>query len=255
MIRMPLIDVMVGNACELRCVGCTNGIGLLPMSLFPADEVERDVTLAAGVLRADVAVILGGEPLMHRDLIRLIHSTRESGIADRVRVLTNGIKLEKQPAEFFEAIDDLRVSIYPGKTPPEAVDHARQMAAAYGFELSFYDVASDPFRAVHTHEARSDQSAQETWDDCWYRSNTRKLEQGYFWRCCTSAHLSKTVLGLEPHVDGLALDGITEDALAEYLDRSVFMDSCRRCHGNTGPVLAEWSEIRDRGEWLAGSCR
>lgn len=252
---MPLIDVMVGNACELRCVACTNGIGLLPMSIFPPDQVKRDIAAAAGVLHADVAVLLGGEPLMHPHLVYLMKITRESGIADRVRVLTNGIKLHKQPDAFWAELQDLRVSVYPGKTPPENVELARTKQADLGFELSFYDVATDPFRGVHTREARSDQSAQQTWDGCWYRSNTRKLEQGYFWRCCTSPHLSKTVLGLDASVDGLALDGITEDALAEFLGRGVFMESCRRCYGNTGPVVAEWSEIRDRDSWLAGSVR
>ena len=251
---MPLIDVMVGNACELRCTACTNGIGLLPMTLFPVDQIERDLTTSATVLHADVAVLLGGEPLMHPKLLHLMRFTKASGIADRVRVLTNGIRLHRMPDEFWDELEDLRVSIYPGKTPAENVELAREQQRRHGFSLSFYDVAFDPFRAVHTREARSDESAQETWHDCWYRSNTRKIEAGHFWRCCTSPHISQTILGLAPDVDGLPLDGITEASLEAFLARDTFMQSCRRCHGNTGPQI-EWSEERDRTAWLEASVR
>lgn len=251
---MPLIDVMVGTACELKCVGCTNGMGLLPQVHFPLAHIEADVEAAASVLHAEVAVVLGGEPLTHRELLPIMRMVAESGIADSVRVLTNGIRLHRMPGEFWAELEDLRVSIYPGKTPPENVELAREKQRIHGFELSFYDVADDPFRAVHTRELRSDESAQETWLNCWYRSNTRKIEAGHFWRCCTSAHISQTILGLAPSVDGLPLDGITEAGLEEFLARDTFMESCRRCHGNTGPQIA-WSEERDKTRWLEASLR
>lgn len=252
--HMPLIDVMVGHACELRCRSCTNGIGLLPMTLFPVTAIERDIELAASVLHADVAVVLGGEPLMHPDLLRLMRSTRDSGIADSVRVLTNGIRLHRMPGEFWSELEDLRISIYPGETPAGNVALARERSQEHGFALSFYDVVNDPFRAVHTREARTDASAQETWLGCWYRSNTRKIEAGHFWRCCTSPHISQAILGLAPDVDGLPLDGITEESLEAFLARDTFMESCRRCHGNTGPQIA-WSEERDKTRWLEASVR
>ena len=251
---MPLVDVMVGTACELKCVACTNGVGLLPQVHFPLEQITTDVEAAASVLHADVAVVLGGEPLTHRALLPIMRMVTASGIADRVRVLTNGIRLHRMPDEFWGELEDLRVSIYPGKTPRENVTLARERAYRHGFDLSFYDVASDPFRAVHTRDLRSDESAQATWHECWYRSNTRKIEAGYFWRCCTSAHLSQAVLGLAPDVDGLSLSGITEESLMEFLARDTFMQSCRRCHGNMGPQIV-WSEERNRDAWLEASVR
>jgi GTP 3',8-cyclase len=252
-VLMPLLDVMVATACELRCVACTNGIGMLPrLHVFAPEHVEADVAAAAEVIHADVAVLLGGEPLGHRDLVRLMRFTRESGLADRVRVLTNGIRLHRMSEEFWLELEDLRVSIYPGKTPAANVELARKKQACHGFELSFYDVASDPFRAVHTAEERSPESARHVWEGCWYRHNTRKIEQGYFWRCCTSPSISKTLLDLQPSIDGIALAGLTPETLEEFLARDDPMRSCFRCFGNTGPAV-EWSEERDRERWLAAS--
>jgi GTP 3',8-cyclase len=202
-------------------------------------------------MHAEVAVILGGEPLGHPRLVELMRFTKASGIADRVRVLTNGIRLAKMPAAFWAELDDLKISIYPGSTPPEAILLARRMQEEHGFLLSFYDVAADPFRAVHTHAPRAD--AQSTYMGCWYRSNTRKIEQGHFWRCCTSPSISQTLLGLPAAADGLALEGLTVEALSVFLARDTFMESCRRCHGNAGPRLEQWSEQRDKSKWLTAS--
>lgn len=250
-VHLPLLDVMCCTTCELRCVGCTNLIGgLEKLRIFPPDEIERDVNNAARVIHADVAVLLGGEPLQHPMIVSLMRHTRKSGLADRVRVLTNGIRLHKMPPAFWDELQDLKISIYPGHTPPENIELAHAMQHAHGFALSFYDVAADPFRAVHTRGVRDDAGAQAVYDSCWYRHNTRKIEEGHFWRCCTSASISQTVMGLPPAHDGLPLDGLDVETLRAFLARPSFMESCRRCHGNTGPRIEQWSEERDKTKWL-----
>lgn len=250
-VRMPLIDVMVCTTCELRCVGCTNHIGgLARFHLFPLDEVKLDIDLAANALHAEVAVLLGGEPLQHPKLVEIMRHAKTSGIADRVRVLTNGIRLHRMSDEFWDELDDLRVSVYPGETPPENVELARARAAEHGFEFSTYDVARQPFRAVLTVEPRSAVSAQETFDRCWYKSNTRKLQRGFLYRCCTSPTIARDVLGRDEGADGVPLAGLTADGLRTFLARAEFMESCTRCYGNLGPELAPWREQRDRTRWL-----
>lgn len=252
-VELPHLDLMCLTACSLRCVGCTNGMGLpgMAMEVWPAAQIERDIAAAAKVMHAHVACLIGGEPTAHPELLRLMRFTAASGLADRVQVLTNGMRLHKMPDDFWAELDWLKISIYPGKTPDENVKLAKQRAHAHGFQLDFYDVASDLFRAVLTNEPRSQESAQATYDGCWYKTFTRKIEKGYFYRCCTSPSISQTLLGLGPDTDGIALAGLTPDALTDFLARKEPMASCFRCHGNMGPRLREWSEVRgDRDEWL-----
>lgn len=224
------------------------------MEVWPAADVERDITAAAKVMHAGVACLLGGEPTSHPELLRLMRFTAASGLADRVQVLTNGMRLHKMKDEFWDELDQLKVSIYPGKTQPENVELAKQRQREHGFELDFYDVASDPFRAVLTEHHRSPESAQATYDGCWYKTFTRKIEKGYFYRCCTSPSISQLILGLGPDADGIALDGLQPDALTAFLEQKEPAKSCSRCHGNMGPRLQQWSEVRgDRDEWLRQS--
>jgi cyclic pyranopterin phosphate synthase len=254
-VRLPFVDVLCLTACPLRCAGCTNGMGMpgLKLEVFPLADVAADITAAARVMHAEIACLLGGEPLVHPRIVDLIRHAKASGLCDRVRVLTNGMPLHRMGDDFWAEIDDLKVSIYPGRTPPENVALAKRRQAEHGFDLSFYDVASDPFRAVLTRDVRTPESAQETYQGCWYKTFTRKIEQGHFYRCCTSPSISKTLMGLPPDHDGIALDGLTTETLQEFLDRPTFMESCTRCHGNLGPRLGAWSEERNRDAWLERS--
>lgn len=247
---------MVCWACNAKCVGCTNAMALTPQEIFPAEEILADLERAEKVLHASVLCLLGGEPTVHKELVPLMRAANASPISDRVQVLTNGTRLHMMKPEFWAELDWLKLSIYPGLTQPENVELAKRMQAEHGFYLDFYDVAADPFRAVHRAEEASPEEAQRTYDGCWYRTYTRKVERGYFWRCCTSPSISQEILGLPPETDGIALDGLTPDALREFLAQPEHMASCTRCYGNTGPRLGEWSEVRgDKTRWLAESVR
>lgn len=252
-VLLPHVDLMALTACQLSCRHCTNFIGVLPQEVWPVEDVLADAQRAARVMHAETVCILGGEPLSHPHLLDIMRGVRASGLGDRIQILTNGMRLHRMKPEFWAELQWLKISIYPGKTQPENVELAKRKAVEYGFALDFYDVADDPFRAVLTDRPHPPGGAQATFDGCWYKTYTRKIERGYFYRCCTSPQISQTVLGLAPDADGIALEGLTEDALTEFLGRKTHMQSCTRCYGNLGPRADGWDEERDRSKWIAAS--
>jgi hypothetical protein len=239
---------------SLRGVHLINGMGIVPMEVWPAEDVLNDVRHAAALMHAGVVCLLGGEPTSHPKLVEIMRGVRDLDLGDRIQVLTNGMRLHRMKPEFWAEVDELKISIYPGKTQPENVELAKAMQAEHGFHLDFYDVADDPFRAVLTDRERTPEEAQQVYDGCWYRTYTRKIERGHLWRCCTSPSISQTILGLAPDVDGIRLEGLGEKALREFLSRPEPARSCSRCYGNLGPRIEQWSEER-RGhdEWVAAS--
>lgn len=254
LLEIPHVDLMVCTACQLRCVGCTNGMGVVPMEVWPFEDVLRDAERAAEVMHAGVVCLLGGEPTSHPQLVQIMRAVTRLGLGDRVQVLTNGMRLHRMRGEFWQELDWLKVSVYPGKTQPANVELAKSMQAEHGFQLDFYDVADDPFRAVLTDRKRTAEESQAVYAGCWYRTYTRKIERGHFYRCCTSPSISQAILGLAPDVDGIKLEGLTGKALREFLSRPEPMRSCERCYGNLGPRLEEWAEERaGLDEWIAAS--
>ena len=222
------------------------------MEVWPVDEILRDAERAAGVMHAGTVCLLGGEPTSHPRLVEIMRAVTGLGLGDRVQVLTNGMRLHRMRPEFWAELDWLKISVYPGKTQPENVELARAMQTEHGFQLDFYDVDADPFRAVLTDRMRTPAEAQQVYDGCWYRTYTRKIERGYFYRCCTSPSISQAVLGLAADADGIALDGLTPKALREFLSRPEPAASCSRCYGNLGPRIA-WTEERTAEGWMAAS--
>ena len=252
-LEIPHVDLMVCTACQLRCVGCTNGMGVVPMEVWPAHDVIADAERAAEFMHAGVVCLLGGEPTSHPRLVEIMCEVRSSGLGDRIQVLTNGMRLHRMSTAFWVELDWLKISVYPGKTQPGNVELARRMQQLHGFQLDFYDVDADPFRAVLTDRARTAAESQQVYDGCWYRTYTRKIERGFFYRCCTSPSISQTILGLGPDADGIALADLTPKALREFLSRPEPAQSCSRCYGNTGPRI-QWSEERTGAdEWIAAS--
>jgi len=252
-VALPHVDVLICVACQLRCTGCTNFVGALPQTIETIEDIVRDMEAAAKVMHAGCVCLLGGEPTSHPKLVEIMREAKRIGLGNTVQVLTNGMRLHRMKDDFWHELDWLKISIYPGKTQPENIELAKQRQRQHGFRLDFYDVASDPFRAVLTTETRTQESAQSVYDGCWYKTFTRKIERGYFYRCCTSPSISQEILGLGPDADGIKLDGLTAGALEAFLSQPEPAKSCFRCHGNYGPRLDGWSEVRGRDAWLEAS--
>jgi len=133
----PLIDpfqrpitylrVSVTDRCDLRCVYCmAEATEFLPKAdLLTLEEIER---LALGFVRLGTRKlrITGGEPLVRRDVIKLIErlGTRIGDGLDEVTITTNGTRLaEFAPALAAASVARINVSL-------DTLDRARFAAIA-----------------------------------------------------------------------------------------------------------------------------
>ncbi len=111
---MPLIDsfgrvhnnlrISVTDRCNLRCTYCMpeDVVFMDRADLLSFEEIVHFVQVAAP-LGIDKIRLTGGEPLMRRDLPRLVRMLLEvPGIRD-VGLTTNGLLLAEQAQAFFEA--------------------------------------------------------------------------------------------------------------------------------------------------------
>lgn len=115
-------------------------------------SVVADLTHLAKFLRVDHVRILGGEPLLHPNLLSLISVIRDSGIAPKIRVVTNGVLLDRVPSAFWEEVDEVHISAYPKTTPilKTKLDVLRLRAKTFGAELTIkcYDSFRVSFRRL-----------------------------------------------------------------------------------------------------------
>lgn len=120
---LPLVDsfgrlhsdlrVSVTDRCNLRCVYCMpEEVQFLPRKdLLSYDELARFVEVVSEMGVRTVR-LTGGEPLVRRELHRLVRMLTDLPSIDDVALTTNGLLLEAQAEELYEAgLHRLNVSL------------------------------------------------------------------------------------------------------------------------------------------------
>jgi cyclic pyranopterin phosphate synthase len=110
----PLVDtygrvhnnlrISVTDRCNLRCTYCmAEDVTFMDRAeLLTFEEIARFVAIAAP-LGIDKIRLTGGEPLMRRDIPRLVKMIRALGGIDDLGLTTNGILLAEHAQELFDA--------------------------------------------------------------------------------------------------------------------------------------------------------
>jgi MoaA/NifB/PqqE/SkfB family radical SAM enzyme len=109
-----LLTVAITANCNLRCVGCRYGRDFMPGSQLPLSMVE-DLLTDAREVGFQVVRLYGGEPLLHRDLPKMVRFASQLGIVPVIT--TNALLLDKKIEELYEAgLRALTVGFYGSET-------------------------------------------------------------------------------------------------------------------------------------------
>lgn len=108
------LEVDLWEQCNLRCAQCTHSSPYFTSvdQNYELEQFKQDVTNLSKVAQVDVFRIVGGEPLMNKNLTEYVKFLRESNIANYITIFTNGLVLSHTNNEVFNYIDRLRISVY-----------------------------------------------------------------------------------------------------------------------------------------------
>jgi len=110
----PAAEINLTEHCNLRCAACNHASPHLPKKFASLAEYTEDLRALSQVLHLGELRLVGGEPLLHPELTEFCRMARASGVADVITLVTNGVLLHKLPAEVWQLIDRLWISVYPG---------------------------------------------------------------------------------------------------------------------------------------------
>jgi len=255
-LRLPHLETNMTSVCQNRCIGCNHFVPLdTPWYASPA-QIEHDLAILTKIVHVQGYGMLGGEPTLHKELISILRIARQSGICDVLEVHTNGQDLKRLTPEFWKSFDKLVLTIYPGKHDTASLDWIAGQVRTYGLQLQVNDESHAPnFTALLTTDT-SAASAQRRYQQCWFRTFSRVVDNGYFFRCCTSPYIPQMMLQLPYGHDRLKLtDQTTALDVANFLSQPQTPASCTVCAGrNTKEAHAiRWVEIKDKADWIRAS--
>lgn len=185
--------------------------------------------------------MLGGEPLLHPNLPDLLRSVRRSGICDTIRVITNGRKLPVMASAFWELVDEVSISSYPGEELSED-ELAAVEAVAARHEVRVKRKEFRFFRESYSEIACvDDELVERIYRTCQmahvWRCHT--YWNGRLYRCPQSLFLPLVLHGSIEAIEGLPLEpdpGLLH-RLLEFLQAPAPLASCRHCLGSVGTII------------------
>ena len=238
-VKTRSLEAHIVDHCNLTCAQCCSLSPLLAPWFADPASLATDLRRAARVLQPAVFKLVGGEPLLHPQLADIVQAVRESGIAPRVSLTTNGLKLDAMPDAVWQAIDGLTISRYPRPRLSDAlIAHIEAQAARFAVALNWK--VQDTFTHMDrdTPLAMGDE-ARDLYQHCWIRERCHLIRDGVFYTCTRPAHFHTLYGGTRDFdADGLPLredEGMLDDMLA-YLQRETPLQACLHCQGGSAPV-------------------
>ncbi len=245
--------------CNLACSDCDHASPLLDERFASVASFARDLQALAPVLHTEQLRIVGGEPLLHPELLEFLRVARASALADQVVLITNGVLLHEAPEELFRLVDQLWVSDYPGVKRKLSLERCEQTCRDHG--VGFL-VRRDPQFQKTLLNHRVDDAAFTTavFRTCKLANETscHTIHEGRFYRCSVAPfmgpRLARLGIAFENEDDGVPLhDNPTlHEDLERCLGATAPLAACAYCLGTSGPdVPIRQLSKRGLAAWIA----
>lgn len=105
------IEYSITDNCNLNCAYCCHYAPIATKYFVRLDKFEDDIAQLAFLTNQgkDLGTLglLGGEPLLHPDLIEMCYHARIMLPYSRIRITTNGLLLKNCPNQTFVVYEDL----------------------------------------------------------------------------------------------------------------------------------------------------
>jgi MoaA/NifB/PqqE/SkfB family radical SAM enzyme len=258
MINRRAVEYNLTEHCNLKCANCDHNSPHAPSAFASVEEFRDTFSKLAQVLTLKELKLVGGEPLLHPELLRFLDVAREIGIAQILTVITNGVLLNAVSEEFWSKVDRVVVSIYPGVKYKYPLESLKEIAAKHNVQLWLKE--SPNFRLTMLNNQNHDSSlVREIYQRCriTHIASCHTIIDGRYFKC-SPAPFVRIRLGLKGvQFDNYEHDGVRiagnpdlENDLRRYLESEEPLDACAHCLGSVGKVSPneQLSKIRLRAE-------
>lgn len=234
---LPYIETHLTDHCNLNCRGCGHYSPLSQPRFADPTAFGRDIGRLAELFDAIGAIhLLGGEPLLHPDMLSFAQAARTAFPGSRIRLVTNGVLLPRMDSTLWSKLAQLGVRIDITRYPVR-LDEAeiRRLATVHGAEVRFTEVR-DRFFTIPLRRG-GDADPQASFSACKELFDCAMLRDGRVYTCPVTAlsPLFAERFGWpEPPTDADSFDlhaETTGEDLLAFLGAPV--PRCRYCDGGS----------------------
>lgn len=110
-VSLPFLEIDIISACNLKCNLCAF-FCYLRQGFSPTDDVTDWIINWSKKINPRAIRILGGEPLLHPGLEKIVFETRKNWPAAEIQLITNGLLLEKASYQILDRIKNTGTCIH-----------------------------------------------------------------------------------------------------------------------------------------------
>ena len=128
------IEFEIVEHCNLNCKGCSHYSNICEKTFIDARVLAQHFDRLNKLFGYIYTIsILGGEPLLHPDIIEIIEYTRRKFPLSKIRIVTNGLLLDKMPEDFFKSCHKNRILINISKYQPleNKIDEIKKILSSF----------------------------------------------------------------------------------------------------------------------------
>lgn len=186
-------EVHITEHCNLNCKYCNHFSPIAKEEYLSLEEYKSDLKRLSDLFNGEMKQIklLGGEPLLHPQIIEFVTATRKYFPNGEIKILTNGILLPKMKDEFWRVCHETGTIVYYTKYPIKLdIDKISQQASKYNVPLEIFNMEDNIKTLIHEPiDLEGKQNAVKNFYDC-YRSNyCITLKHGKIYTCHRAAHM------------------------------------------------------------------
>ncbi len=189
----PCMEYMVLNIldhCNLRCKGCDHFACIAEPYFVPYETIHRDLDRLSEIFHGDYIMkmsVMGGEPLLHPDLLKILEDVRNHFPYVTIRLTTNGLLLLKQSEDFWRVCRENKVTIVNTRYPINLdFNKMREKAKCEGVIFKHFEGTGD--EAVKTLfkktiNLKGDSNPVESFANCHISNYGNFLMEGKLYGC------------------------------------------------------------------------
>ena len=158
-LKVPFLNYLETNIvdhCNLNCKGCAHFSNIAPVNFVSIEHYINDLKEISRKFNLYYFRILGGEPLMHPDILEIIKMSRAILTSTNIVIVTNGLLIPKLNEEILKAISDnnIRVSLSLYKPTANVLNIIIDKLKKYNIEYLINDNYYNKPKIIETFETR-----------------------------------------------------------------------------------------------------
>lgn len=251
------IEFHLVEHCNLNCQYCDHFSPIAEKNFLDIETFEKDIKQLSKVLNGNLKqlFLLGGEPLLHPQLIDFLPICRKYFPKTQISIFTNGILLEEQPEIFWKTCSQYDIEINVTKYPINLnFENIKRIAFSHVVKIQFFFTKELKTSWHAPLDLKGMQDKNENFAHCRYANYCVFLKAGRLYTCSIAPNIGHFNKYFGKNLPLTNKDSINiykaknEKEILEFLAKPI--PFCKYCNVNARTFDHKWGvSKKEISEW------